>query len=320
MDPPLDVIPANSGDSQSNEYVLLEQNEDKSWATFTHSSQPYHGGYSDLSPWRCDPSWKLSNAEKNGPTHKSMFDDMVFYWTQRAKPSQIKDALEVPVNTTYFLNKVVASHWTNLLELAAYTLAQLEYFSSDKGKIGDNASNSQWRKEVENLKKKLKSVDSFRRKLMWCQDELNLNLERLGILPEGGQVPPLVKPISILEAEIDFVAAAARLKLYKERADSLTGIVMDLVSLRGSIKSIDDGAFGLRLSVLGAVVFPVTLVAAIFSMGGRFSPGEEDFWLLFVVAIPLVFIMVVFLVAGNKIWAFFSDFYKSKIKGENPQQ
>jgi Mg2+ and Co2+ transporter CorA len=53
---------------------------------------------------------------------------------------------------------------------------------------------------------------------------------------------------------------------------------------------------GLKLAALSAIFFPITLVAAIFSMGENFKPGAKLFWIPWVVAVPLVFLMGAYLI------------------------
>ena len=138
---------------------------------------------------------------------------------------------------------------------------------------------------------------------MWYEDQMGLNLERLGVTDPDEAAPSSmassssvgVRSTALAEARQNFLSLYRRLRQNKERADSLTGIVTDLISLRGALRGLEDGALGLRLSILGAVIFPITLIAAILSMGGDFAAGESKFWLLWAVSVPLVAIMVGFL-------------------------
>ena len=71
---------------------------------------------------------------------------------------------------------------------------------------------------------------------MWYEDEMLLNLERLGITPDSSTNWDFESK-SLVAAKKDFYAAFLRLQLYKSRANNLTGIVTDYVSLCGALRS-----------------------------------------------------------------------------------
>jgi Mg2+ and Co2+ transporter CorA len=178
------------------------------------------------------------------------------------------------------------------------TLSRVEFMSRDEGRsVGESASTKKWAKDVQALGPSWEDLTVFRARLMWYEDEMMLNLERLGIAQDGTTTwSDQNGPNSLKAAKKDFYAAFLRLRLYKSRADNLTSIVTDLVNLRGAVQSLEVGRLGLKLGVLSAIFFPITLVAAIFSMGENFKPGAKLFWIPWVVAVPLVFLMGAYLI------------------------
>jgi Mg2+ and Co2+ transporter CorA len=170
----------------------------------------------------------------------------------------------------------------------------------DGTSFGESFDTDDLRNELVDLGPRLQELSVFRSRLMWYEDEMILNLERLGIAQDGSKNwPPSSQSLSLEAAKKDLYAAFLRLQLYKSRTDSLTGTVTDYVSLRGDLRSLSVERFGMRLTVLGAIFFPVTLVAAIFSMGENFKPGARQFWIPWVVAIPLVLLMGAYLLVPD---------------------
>jgi Mg2+ and Co2+ transporter CorA len=223
-----------------------------------------------------------------------MFDDIVFYW-QQADQRQIDSVFDKCVNTTLFVHQILACHWFEFLDLQLKTLSAVDLTS--KKKRGDSVrrvvSTEEWKDELDYLNERLSLLGMLQRRLMWYEQEMLLNLERLGLAPDGaGDDLSTTAPASLRVAKRDFQAVFYQLNLHKSRADNLVGIVTDSINLSGALRSLHDARFGLQLSIVGAIFFPVTLVAAIFSMGGDYQPGSKDFWIPWVVAVPLVVILV----------------------------
>ncbi|ORY18704.1 hypothetical protein BCR34DRAFT_292373 [Clohesyomyces aquaticus] len=196
-----------------------------------------------------------------------------------------------------------------MLELFLLTLNQGEFIADagryqardNGGDIGPSIfahDHKSWRKKTERLYRAIYCLNIFRRRLAYFEDDLQLNLERLGCGPSGSpwreSTPSKKMPSAIEDANMDLSAALARLKLYKSRADALTSQADEIVNLRAADKSLEDGAFNLRLAVLAAIVFPATLIAALLGMSDGFKPGDGQFWVFWVVSIPAVLIMVFF--------------------------
>lgn len=158
---------------------------------------------------------------------------------------------------------------------------------------GKIVSTAEWKKELDYYNERLFLLGLLQRRLMWYEQEMLLNLERLGLKPDGASYETSITvPLSLRAAERDFRSIFYELKLHKSRADNLVGIVTDSINLSSALRSLHDARFGLQLSIAGAVFLPITLVAAIFSMGGDFQPGSKYFWIPWVVAVPMVIILI----------------------------
>jgi len=81
----------------------------------------------------------------------------------------------------------------------------------------------------------------------------------------------------------------------------------DVANLRASLKGIQDGEFGLRLSVFATVVFLLTLVASIFSMGDNYLAGKSRFWVFWACSVPLVAVFAMLLIYGKRPWRAVED-------------
>ncbi|KAL3471333.1 hypothetical protein BJX99DRAFT_263353 [Aspergillus californicus] len=274
VDPPISSHKA----PDNGYYVLGKDRESGPWKAQLQQSKPYHGGYSDV---QSEPGHSPS-----APSQVSMFDDIIFYWLH-AEKGEIDSVFDSCVNTTSFVQRIVASHWFCFLDLQFKTLSTLDLTS--KSKRGDFAgapmSTADWRAELTYYNDRLSLLGLLQRRLMWYKQETVLNLERLGFPAHGAQAKT---PAAILAARQDLQAILYEMDRHESRVDNLVGVVTDSINLSSALRSSNEARFGLQLSIVGAIFFPVTLVCAIFSMGGDYLPGEPHFWIPWTVAVPLV--------------------------------
>lgn len=282
VDPP---IASQQAVGRGYYYVLDRERDREAWRAQIQWSRAYRVGYSDLRPWQ-------SSHASTAPSRRSMFDDVVFYW-QQADRREIELVFDHCVNATLFVHQIVASHWLEFLDLQLKTLSTIDLTSRRKrgASVRRVLTTEEWKDELEYYNERLSLLGIFQRRLMWYEQEMLLNLERLGVAPgvTGGEDPVST---SLRAARRDFQAIFCQLELHKSRADNLVGIVADSINLSSALRNLHEARFGLRLSLVGAIFFPVTLVATLFSMGGDYQPGAKDFWIPWVVAVPLVIILV----------------------------
>lgn len=257
------------------------------------TSAPYHAGPSTLTsgtPHLVDESAKhMALQECTNRNLNSPLDEMVFYWTKIASRDLISAACEHSVNSAHYLLKYIATYWTNHLELIACTVALSEYLADDhQAKVDSNRSANQWKEELEYISNATRDINHVRRQLNYFEQACVLNLERLGRAvgadnSRGGDICT-----AISDAQYDFSVIHARLQASCARLAELRGLANDLANLHTAFRSITSSDFGLRISFIAAIVFPMTLVSGILSMQGRYLPGQDRFWVFWAVSIPLV--------------------------------
>lgn len=65
-----------------------------------------------------------------------------------------------------------------------------------------------------------------------------------------------------------------------------------MVQLLDSRRSMREAANVSRLTFIALVFVPLSWVASLFSMSDSFSPGHENFWVYFVTALPVLFLVL----------------------------
>jgi hypothetical protein len=269
----------------------------------THSSQPYHDGcttFQPLSLSSCEGLEKarvIANAEHRDMT--SPFDETIFYWKNLATKEEIQTARKHSVSSANHLLKFIGYQWIHALELVSHTLAQSEYFSDDNPATRPkHMSTAEWKREFYNVVAAGRKINYFRRKMIYFESNMAMNLERLGTsLDCDLQVDGL--PDAIIDAQKDFKVLASRLRPLRDRANNLSTVASDIASLRAAFQAIEDSASGLSLSILATIIFPFTLVASMLSMPDNFSPGKSKFWVFWAASIPLTAVIILFLVLSQ---------------------
>ncbi|CAK3815481.1 hypothetical protein FKW77_001366 [Lecanosticta acicola] len=249
-----------------------------------HNSVPYHGG--------C-PSIALSH-DKNlaqHPRSTALLDEIVFHWTSRTNETLVKKAYEQPVNAAYHLLKFVAQHWNHQLELITYGVSISEWFADDHDATMDpRASLQDWKTELQSISQVTKDINYTRRQMAQFERAITLNIERLGV-QLGCEAIDTSLPLSLADAQKDFLAILRRLRPLRERVDDLSNIASNVTSLRAAFKGLQDGEQGLKLNLFAAIIFPLTLVASMFSMAEGYLPGQRNFWVFWAASIPLAFVV-----------------------------
>ncbi|KAI4650657.1 hypothetical protein J4E93_003014 [Alternaria ventricosa] len=272
---------------------------------------------------RCASFWTSQNFLPDGKTDglgwdvfrekrnlTSAMDEMVFYWTKLATPELIQETNEKSSNAAYYLLKHVAQHWVNQLELMNTTIARGEWFSDDyQAQIDDNLSKQKWKADLLKINEIAKDINYMRRHLNHFWRAMYLNLERLGV-QLGCESVDANASLAIRDAQKDFLTIHTRMQPLRDRAEALNSVSNDLANLRAAFRGVSDGEFGLRLSLFASIVFPLTLLAGIFSMGDDFRPGRPKFWHLWAIGIPVCVVVALGLVYGRRPWAVATDLWE----------
>jgi hypothetical protein len=280
-----------------------------------HQSWPYHNGCSTLAPLMFSEVG-LGAKEVNFPLFQkkrnltSAMDEMVFYWTKLATPELINQTNDKSSNAAFYLLKHIAQHWVNQLELMNTTIARAEWFSDEyQAQIDDNLSKQKWKSDLRKINEIAKDINYMRRHLNHFWRAMYLNLERLGV-QLGCESVNEKASLAIQGAQKDFLTIHTRMQPLRDRAEALNSVSNDLANLRAAFRGVSDGEFGLRLSLFASIVFPLTLLAGIFSMGDDFRPGRPQFWKLWAIGLPVCLVVALGLVYGKRPWAVVPDAWR----------
>lgn len=225
--------------------------------------ESFLGGYEDF---RDPPPFSSFRDRQNGPSRQSLLDDLLYYWAQEP-PTSFDPANPGLASLAYYPMKIVAEEWMSYLTVMRQTIKEYEY------SLEDLDGNSTLTSELDRLKSDLTSLQSWRRRILSTRQKTRAVLRFLEAHADG-----IAKHRSLAAVEND----------YKY-------LVTSMVQIVDSRRALAETSSVTRLTYLAVVFVPLTLTSGLFSMSGSLAPGENLFWLYFVVAFPLT--VVVFMAA-----------------------
>ncbi|KAM0322170.1 hypothetical protein ACHAQA_009659 [Verticillium albo-atrum] len=99
---------------------------------------------------------------------------------------------------------------------------------------------------------------------------------------------------------------------YKSLYDDMATSYMQVMSLRESLTSNTQARGVGRLTVMGVLFVPVSLSTGLLSMAEPFTPGQNKFWVFFVLVVPITLVLAMFVLGADRV-----SEYKAR-KAEQP--
>ena len=91
----------------------------------------------------------------------------------------------------------------------------------------------------------------------------------------------------------DFQYIYFRLKILKQRADTLMSAMTGLASIAGNRQNLEEAKRLKRLNLLALLFIPLAYTSSLFSMQDDFAPNKGKFWVYWVSAFGLVILTFV---------------------------
>ena len=99
---------------------------------------------------------------------------------------------------------------------------------------------------------------------------------------------PSIIAKSIDDCDEDFRYVHRRMLNLKSRTYDLLSAVNGFMNLLEAQRSLEEAKSVKTLTILGIFFVPLAFASGLFSMGDNFAPGKSQFWVYWVVAVPLV--------------------------------
>ena len=237
-------------------------------------SNLYQGGYVDFAP-----------CPGTGPQRTSAFDDLCYYWMLPGQ--QLQDEDDCLTSVVRILKTFVASHW----------MLSLRYFDRISRDLDFGISRAEDLSDLAWLERCWSDAHSWNARLADSNEGISLLKSCLDL--EG----PALRFLSIKDADDwdkDLKYISRRYGDVKKRMEYLISSMTGLISIVESRRSLQETKVMKTLTVLGMIFIPLAFTSGIFSMTGKYAPGEKSFWIYFAVALPLVFLIFIMAFVADK--------------------
>ncbi|KAH7123990.1 hypothetical protein B0J11DRAFT_327271 [Dendryphion nanum] len=233
------------------------------------SNSAFQSGYVDFVP---PPDHKTARSTKPHP-HHSMLVDLCHYYQNHARLLDSAEWSE-PTASAIYIKKIVAAHYLQLIDYIKAMLPSLELRLT-----------TAWVEEQDQWK----SLQTISRRCGNYRDDIEDTLLSLGYPLEGASNQQQQKgPADWKECRKDFQYIYFRLKILKQRADTLMSAMTGLASIAGNRQNLEEAKRVKRLNLLALLFIPLAYTSSLFSMQDDFAPGMNQFWVYWVSAIGLV--------------------------------
>ncbi|KAL1604006.1 hypothetical protein SLS60_005598 [Paraconiothyrium brasiliense] len=253
----LDVKPREYNTS-SGTYKDLKRSEEL-------RNAPFQDGYIDFIP----PPSSLVAANKPKHPHSSMLRDLVHYYLNHAELFTTGEWAE-PTQTSFFVKKIVAAHYLQLVDYIKAMLPSLELRLT-----------TAWVEEQDQWK----SLQTISRRCGNYRDDIEDTLLSLGYPIDALETG---RGLGWKDCQKDFQYIYFRLKVLKERADTLMQSMTGLASIAGNRQNLEEAKRVKRLNLLALLFVPLAYTSSLFSMQDDYAPNKGSFWVYWVCALSVV--------------------------------
>ncbi|KAL8953332.1 MAG: hypothetical protein Q9222_000794 [Ikaeria aurantiellina] len=204
---------------------------------------------------------------------------MAFYFTWKWPPYF---NLQRPslVSVAYYPLKIIAAEWMIYLEVVHRLVKKYEY-RPDSFPLA--------LEQILLLNADLYALQRWSRQNMGTSHKIRYVIT---FLKEQSSKDDNTEPSASLIEDYEHIVSC--IDVYNHRIELTVSIVASLIQIVDSRRSLIETANIKRLTYLALVFVPLTFISSLFSMAGSFAPGGEQFWIYFVVAVPVC--VAVFLV------------------------
>ncbi|KAF2187149.1 hypothetical protein K469DRAFT_663185 [Zopfia rhizophila CBS 207.26] len=235
----------------------------RKWTEYTNIA--FQGGYVDFLP--C-PSADRVRSKPRHP-HDCMLKDLCHYFENH---SDLIDEQEwqSPIASSLFVKKIVAAYYLQLVDYIKVMLPSLELRLT-----------TAWVEEQDQWK----SLQTISRRCGNYRDDMEDVLLSLGYSLKEVESH---KTGDWKDCEKDFQYVYFRLKILKQRADTLMQAMTGLASIAGNRQNLEEAKRVKRLNLLALLFIPLAYTSSLFSMSDGFTPGDRKFWIYWVSSIPVI--------------------------------
>jgi hypothetical protein len=276
----------------------------------TKEPVPWMGGYVEFTPLRVEleRQARLKNNTRRNDSRDSTLDDVISHLQTYIQESEgLPSADNLCVACATLVDNLATANWMVLLELVKMRIGNLDW------RIDENTSdyNGEQSAQAEYCSRNEVVLHKFRRYWTEYRQQVFNNIVQLDVSLNPVSYSPLQTQLlrrstglhtdTSAESEINHRKMRATtdqrdwsyILCTLETSISQVADLSNHMAIRlANVEAYRSNQFAnaaQRLSALGIIFLPLSLLVGIFSMDDKFLPGSKLFWVVVIIAIPLAF-------------------------------
>ncbi len=196
-----------------------------------------------------------------------------------------------------------------LLEYLSGVVSELETRLWSFEEMPQHPSADDLRAQSSHLRKILADVNRWRRRSWWLLEEMKENLEVLKHTGSQGISEDILE---------DFTIIKTRVEDCRQCIESLLPTVIGSFSLLEAQYASLSTRVSSWVAVLATVFVPLSVSSGIFKLSGDYQPGNSKFWVYWVVAIPMMVVVSMFVLATMYYQSILNTMERRKNRKRHP--
>ncbi|KAI0099760.1 hypothetical protein GGR51DRAFT_390310 [Nemania sp. FL0031] len=233
--------------------------------------RPLHGGFENFAQPISFSDIRFEQDGSGSWDKTSILDSLLYYL--RTNPPGFTAVNPTILSLGYYPMRIILAEWVLYILLMSRYLKYHEYSLRNANHHLNNTDITElqrWSRRSKQSRQKLFLLTEFIR--FWLDKEPHKQPWRL-----------VLRDIRYLDAQI---------RDCSHSMEQMIPVATSIAQLLDARQSMRQTANITRLTYIALVFVPLSWVCGLFSMSEPFSPGQERFWVYFVTALPLLFVVL----------------------------
>lgn len=243
-------------------------------------------------------NWSLP-SKHDIPSMNSLYHDILSHY--QSKDNVLRHISKNPTDCTFIVRKFVTMKWISYLNHlhTCFWHCRGQLFGAPDEDDPEPKNSGIWAPTwTEWIYTRLQSWGSD---LEIYRIDIASNMLNLGIDPNSTDSSGSSGRVSPEEAA-QWRYIQSTLLQHKTMLKIVADNYVQVIGLRETRTSTTQAHQVGRLTILGTVFVPLSIISGILSMGGKYLPGEGKFWVYWVIAVPVLLVLTVSLLTGFWDW------------------
>jgi hypothetical protein len=252
-------------------------------------SFPLFGGTEDLLPV------EIAHKHSVPSTSQPMLEQLLYSWMTVRSTDFTSERLTLRA-LSYYPLRFIAAEWVSYLAVMCFSLRH-----NDK----PPRCSTYPTEDFDRINMALTSISSWPRRVASSLKSLS---KSVSFIKHHGQAETVSDSWAMLQEDYEYLAHS--LLNQGKQLEATIPVVTTYLQLAESRRAYMETKNVSRVTMVALVFVPLSFVSSLFSMNEAFTPGGPRFWLYFVVAFPVLILVLLFAKLSNLDYNFHRSWFQ----------